>query len=178
MTLDERTKRNLYGVHADLVRVIERAYRESSVKFIVTEGLRSRERQAQLVAQGASRTMNSRHLTGHAVDVAAIDPQAGGVSWEWPLYERIAEAVKAAAESEGVSIVWGGDWTTFRDGPHFELERQAYPAPRDDRPPGSRGLRKVQRGLQEMGFDPGPTDGLWGPRTAAAVAALVKSKET
>jgi peptidoglycan L-alanyl-D-glutamate endopeptidase CwlK len=92
----------------------------------VTEGLRTKERQRQLVAAGASRTMNSRHLTGHAVDVAAL--VGGKVRWDWPLYAVIAEHMKAAARELGVAIVWGGDWKSFRDGPHVELDRKRYPA--------------------------------------------------
>jgi peptidoglycan L-alanyl-D-glutamate endopeptidase CwlK len=110
-------------VHRDLVKVVRRA--EQKVPFIVTEGLRTVARQKQLVAAGASQTMNSRHLTGHAVDVAAVVD--GKVRWDWPLYARIAEEMKAAAKDLGVPIIWGGDWK-FRDGPHFELDRRKYPA--------------------------------------------------
>ena len=81
-------------------------------------------RQQQLFNSGASTTMNSRHLTGHAVDLGAW---VGAVRWDWPLYHRIAEAMKAAAAELGVSIIWGGDWKTFKDGPHFELDRKVYP---------------------------------------------------
>jgi peptidoglycan L-alanyl-D-glutamate endopeptidase CwlK len=101
--------------------------------FIVVEGMRSRERQERLVAIGASQTLNSRHLTGHAVDLAYwLDdgdgaPEAGEVRWDWPLARKIAAAMKAAATEEGVVLVWGGDWKTFRDGPHFELSRTRYP---------------------------------------------------
>ena len=123
--LGERSRRNLQGVHPDLVRVVERAIQLTEVDFTVTEGLRTAARQAELVAAGASRTMNSRHLTGHAVDVAAL--VGGKVRWDWPLYQRIAQAFKAAAAELGVPIVWGGDWK-MRDGPHFELDRRAYPA--------------------------------------------------
>ena len=73
---------------------------------------------------GASKTMNSRHLTGHAVDLAAY---VNGIRWDWPLYPKIADAFKQAALELGVSIVWGGDWTSLKDGPHFELDRKAYP---------------------------------------------------
>ncbi len=122
---DTRSARSLQGVHPDLVRVATLARSRSAVPFVVTEGLRTRERQAQLVKSGASQTMNSRHLTGHAIDVAA---QVGGkVSWDWPLYERIAVAMKQAAEVLGIRIVWGGDWLTFKDGPHYELNRTTYP---------------------------------------------------
>jgi peptidoglycan L-alanyl-D-glutamate endopeptidase CwlK len=106
---------------------MDRALQESPLDFIVIEGLRSEARQRELVRSGASRTMNSRHLTGHAVDLLPIGPD-GRAEFAWPLYHKMAPAVKAAAEKEGVPIVWGGDWTSFKDGPHFELDRKAYPA--------------------------------------------------
>ncbi|MFN3647852.1 MAG: M15 family metallopeptidase [Gemmobacter sp.] len=123
---DDRSTRALVGVHPDLVRVAALARQRSAVPFVVTEGLRSPERQAQLVRAGASQTLNSRHLTGHAIDVAAL--VGGKVSWDWPLYERLAVAMKAAAADLRVPVIWGGDWRTFRDGPHYELDRKAYPA--------------------------------------------------
>jgi peptidoglycan L-alanyl-D-glutamate endopeptidase CwlK len=70
--LSARDLLRLHGVHEDLVAVVRRAhdFMPADLGFIVTEGLRSAERQAQLVRVGASRTHNSRHLTGHAVDLA------------------------------------------------------------------------------------------------------------
>lgn len=123
--LSSRSLAKLEGVHPDLVRVVHRAITLTPVDFGITEGLRTKERQRQLVAQGASRTMNSRHLTGHAVDVVAY--VGGEVRWDWPLYPRIAKAFREAARIEGVKIVWGGDWPRLRDGPHFELDRSVYP---------------------------------------------------
>lgn len=126
-----RCRRRLQGVHPDLVRVIEQA--RDRAPFIVTEGVRTRERQADLVRIGASRTMNSRHLTGHAVDIAYwLDdgdgvPENGEIRWDWPLYETLGATVKGVARGLGVPIVWGGDWPSFRDGPHFELDRRHYP---------------------------------------------------
>lgn len=126
MPLNDRSRIRLMGVHADLVKVIERAYELSSNPFIVTEGLRTLERQKQLVAKGASQTLDSRHLTGHAVDLAVtVDSE---VRWDWPLYRKLGDTVKAAAKELSVSIVWGGDWKGFPDGPHFELDRKTYPA--------------------------------------------------
>jgi peptidoglycan L-alanyl-D-glutamate endopeptidase CwlK len=123
--LGKRSIERLQGVHPDLVRVVERAIDLTTVDFTVLEGLRSPERQQTLVASGASQTLNSRHITGHAVDLGAwVDNQ---VDWSWPLYTKIANAMKAAANELGVSIVWGGDWRTFKDGPHFELDRRYYP---------------------------------------------------
>jgi len=120
----QRSLNNLKGIHPDLRRVIDRALQESPLDFVVIEGLRTRARQIELVESGASQTMNSRHLTGHAVDLLPIGPN--GPAFDWPLYDRLGPAVKAAADKEGVSLVWGGDWKSFRDGPHFELDRNRY----------------------------------------------------
>ncbi|WP_368933330.1 M15 family metallopeptidase [Brevundimonas naejangsanensis] len=123
--LSARSRDRLKGVHPDLVRVVERAIQLTGVDFMITEGLRTPARQAELKRAGASQTLNSRHLTGHAVDVAAwVD---GDVRWDWPLYPRIASAFKQAARELNTPIVWGGDWARLRDGPHFELDRKAYP---------------------------------------------------
>lgn len=124
--LSTKSRARLDGVHPDLVRVVEAAIRISPVEFAVTEGLRTVARQETLVASGASKTMNSRHITGHAVDVAPII--AGQIRWDWPPFHDIAKAMKTAAAAEGVTLVWGGDWRTFKDGPHFELSRDKYPA--------------------------------------------------
>jgi peptidoglycan L-alanyl-D-glutamate endopeptidase CwlK len=96
------------------------------VDFAVLEGVRSKSRQEQLVKAGASQTMNSRHLTGHAVDLGAY--VSGSVRWDWPLYHKIASAVKQAAAELGVPLEWGGDWRKFKDGPHFQLPHKEYPA--------------------------------------------------
>jgi len=120
-----RSLRNLKGVHPDLRRVFERALHETPNDFVVTEGLRTIKRQAQLVGEGASQTMNSAHLTGYAVDVAYYD-SAGNIVWDWPVYDRNAATIQRIADEEGVPIQWGGDWTSLRDGPHFELHRDHY----------------------------------------------------
>jgi peptidoglycan L-alanyl-D-glutamate endopeptidase CwlK len=125
--LGARSLERLQGVHPDLVRVVKRAITMTDLDFTVLEGLRTLARQKQLMAQGATKTMNSRHLTGHAVDLAPVID--GAVSWDWPLYHRLAKTVKAAAAAEGVALTWGGDWARFRDGPHWELSWKAYPLP-------------------------------------------------
>jgi len=122
--LSKASRAKLVGVHPALVAVIERAILTTPVDFRVTEGLRTVERQKQLFAAKATQTMNSRHLTGHAVDVAAL--VGGQVRWDWPLYPRIAGAIKQAALELSTPIVWGGDWKTLKDGPHFELDRKVY----------------------------------------------------
>ena len=118
------SKNNLKGVHPDLVKVVEKAITLTEIDFRVTEGLRSKTRQIELVNKGASKTLNSRHITGHAVDVVALI--GGSVRWAWPLYDKIAKAFKQSAKELNIPIVWGGDWKTFKDGPHFELDRNVY----------------------------------------------------
>lgn len=123
--LSEKSLRRLDGVHPDLVAVVKRAIETTPVDFFVVEGLRTRERQAYLFEKGATRTMNSRHLTGHAVDIAPL--VNGKVSWEWSYFYPIIAAMRNAAEEMNISVVHGADWRTFRDGPHHELDRYEYP---------------------------------------------------
>lgn len=123
-TLSTRSKNKLIGVHPALAAVVERAIEITSVDFVVLEGLRTYKRQVELFDAGATRTLRSRHLTGHAVDLGVwLDHE---VRWDWPLYYKLAEAVKQAARDRQTMIVWGGDWETFKDGPHFELDRRFY----------------------------------------------------
>jgi peptidoglycan LD-endopeptidase CwlK len=123
--LGSRSLSRLEGVHPDLVRVVKQAAAISDLDFTVLEGLRTLDRQRKLLAEGASRTMKSRHLTGHAVDLAPLID--GKVSWDWPMYHRLAKIVKSAAADEKVPLQWGGDWRTFKDGPHWELPWKFYP---------------------------------------------------
>lgn len=149
--LSKKSKLILREVHPDLNRVVNRAITITPVDFAAGEGKRTKERQLKLYNAGASQTLNSRHLTGHAIDlIALID---GEVRWDWPLYYKIAEAMKKAAELEHVSIEWGGVWDRqmqdyddvekevlryaqrcklrgkkpFQDGPHFQLSWKDYP---------------------------------------------------
>lgn len=143
-------EKKLIGVHPDLVAVYKKAKEICAVEMFVTEGLRNADRQAKLVASGASWTMNSRHLTGHAIDVA---PRVDGqVSWDWPLFFHIAKAMKLASARLNIPVEWGGTWKLLSaaddpeaahytyiqecriagrkpkaDGPHFQLPRKEYP---------------------------------------------------
>ena len=123
--LSARSQLLLKDVHPDLKAVVEEAIKITTVDFTVLEGRRTLERQKELVAKGASQTMNSRHLTGHAVDLGAV--VNGEVHWHWPLYDKIADAMLEAAAKLQISIIWGGSWKSFKDGPHFELNRRFYP---------------------------------------------------
>lgn len=134
----ERSLKALENVHPDLVRVFKRAIEITSQDFLITEGVRSPERQAELYAQGRTKpgkvvtwTLTSNHFVhpktgyGHAVDVATYP-----VDWSKkadPKFEAIAKAVKQAARELGVQIEWGGDWSPKnRDKPHFQLSRHEY----------------------------------------------------
>lgn len=144
------SKKNLVGVNFNLVQVVQRAIELTTIDFTVLEGLRTPERQKILFDEGASKTLNSRHITGHAVDLGAwID---GGVRWDWPLYYKIAQAMQRASIEADIPVVWGGVWDmelakiddldeavsdyiarrkaigkkAFIDGPHFELSREVF----------------------------------------------------
>lgn len=123
--LTPRDLARLEGVHPDLVRVVKRLAEFSPMPFTVLEGVRTLKRQRQLVAEGASKTLDSRHLTGHAVDIAPLDGRVP--SWAWPMYHRLSPLVKQAAKLEAVPIEWGGDWWSFKDGPHWQLPVSKYP---------------------------------------------------
>jgi peptidoglycan L-alanyl-D-glutamate endopeptidase CwlK len=126
----KRSEQHLKGVHPDLVTVYRAAVALSPLDPVVTDGTRTVAEQRVLVARGASKTMNSRHIPGRdgmskAIDVAFIFGKQ--LRWDWPLYAAFAKHMKIAAAERGIKIVWGGDWKSFKDGPHFELDRRAYP---------------------------------------------------
>ena len=123
----QRSLERLNECHEDLQRVAYLALKYSPYDFGITEGMRSLDRQKQLVAEGKSKTMNSRHLdNGHgvseALDIAVyVD---GKLTWEIGHYRKVAAAFFKAAIELGVQIEWGGLWQTFVDGPHFQLGEQ------------------------------------------------------
>jgi peptidoglycan LD-endopeptidase CwlK len=129
-TLSTRSRARLIGVHPDLVRVVERAITVTLVDFSVVEGIRTLAKQAEYFRKGKSMTMNSRHLTGHAVDLAPWMMVDGKLTIDWTSdagWEAIADAMKSSAYALGVPIEWGGDWTKFVDKPHWQLARSTYP---------------------------------------------------
>ena len=125
MTLAPRSLKCLTGVHPDLVRVVNRAD-ELGARFHVTCGLRTEEQQKALLAAGKSKTMKSRHLTGHAVDFVVAEAD-GGVSYEHADMAACAAIIKQAAAECGVPVEWGGDWKSFVDTPHIQLPWKQYP---------------------------------------------------
>lgn len=129
-TLSARSLKRLEGVHPDLVRVVKRAIQITATDFMVVEGLRTVAQQRKNILSGASKTMRSRHLTGHAVDIAPmLDLDKDGdldVSWLQAHFAPLAVAMKQAAKEQGVKIEWGYDLWGW-DGPHFQLPWKDYP---------------------------------------------------
>lgn len=115
----------LTGVHPDLVKVMEEAIKYSPYDFSISQGLRTLEQQQELFNAGKSQTMRSRHLSGHAVDIAVIEN--GKVTWEFDRYNTVASHIKAVAKEMNIPVEWGGDWLSFKDGPHFQLNKSIYP---------------------------------------------------
>lgn len=120
-----RSISNLTGVHPDLQKVMYAAITDAPHDFTITEGLRSPTRQQKLVDEGKSTTLRSRHLTGHAIDLAVI--RGGKAIWDIQEYQELSLHIKAKAKELEVPIVWGGDWKTFVDAVHYELDRKVYP---------------------------------------------------
>lgn len=123
--LSARSILNLQGVNPILMNVVHRALMLTTQPICVIEGVRNKARQLELYNQGKTQTLNSRHLTGHAVDLAPLVD--GVIPWEsWQAFEKLAGTMKQAAKLCQVSLIWGGDWI-MRDGPHFELDRKEWP---------------------------------------------------
>ena len=133
MQLSKSSITKLKGVHPDLVRVVMRCakdWKDTDLTFGITCGVRTLEEQKILVKNRASKTLRSRHIPtkngySHAVDVVMMIE--GKVRWDWPLYDKFSGAMKAAAKAENVPLEWGGDWASFRDGPHYQLPWKQYP---------------------------------------------------
>lgn len=137
MDINSSSEAKLKRVHPDLIKVVRRTAKiitnvskDKSFGFTITCGARTLEEQKKLLKAGATTTLNSRHIPGKdgyskAVDFAVtLD---GKIKWDWPLYARLSGIVKEAAKIENIPITWGGDWKSFKDGPHFELPRNKYP---------------------------------------------------
>lgn len=142
MILNSKSQQRLETCHPDLIKVIRETAAHSLIAFQITEGIRTLERQKELVAKGKSKTMNSRHLPGadgrsKAVDVVCYDN--GKVTWNLEWYRRLCVEIRATAKRLGISVIWGNDWDddgvecgpdpdeSFVDACHFELNRRTYP---------------------------------------------------
>lgn len=116
----KRSLSNIEGIDPRLIILLGLMLQHSPYDFIVTEGVRTKERQKQLVKEGKSKTMNSRHLTGSAFDIAMID-ENGTVTWERRYYKSFADVFLKLAARLGFEVEWGGNWKTFIDCPHFQI---------------------------------------------------------
>jgi peptidoglycan L-alanyl-D-glutamate endopeptidase CwlK len=163
MTLAPRSETKLSGVHPDLVKIARRAS-EIGGRFHITCGMRTLEEQKALVAAGKSKTLKSRHLTGHAIDVVAVTDD--GVSYDMDDMTAVSRKMKAAAAELGISIEWGGDWKSFIDTPHYQLPWADYPAdaPAVRHPEANKPL--------------GKSGTVWGSLGAVASGAAVYAEQT
>ena len=107
--LSTKSQERLIGVEPELKEIVYEAIKVTKVDFGVIEGLRTEEKQKQLVESGASQTMKSKHLEGRAVDLMAYIGGRG--SWELSVYDEIADAMKEAAIKVDVAVRWGAAWT-------------------------------------------------------------------
>ena len=135
MVLDERSEKRLEGVNPTLVSSVRRAAKRLPFSLFVVEGLRTKERQAALYAQGRTKpgpkvtwTMNSKHIDGKAVDLAPLID--GAIDWkDLKKFDQIAAAMIEAGKEVGVLVRWGADWDMDglprergeSDSPHFEI---------------------------------------------------------
>lgn len=115
-----RSQEHLIGVHPDLVKCAQMALERSTIDFEISEGVRSLERQKELVEAKKSLTMHSYHLEGKAIDVYALS--GGKISWNFHFYVLINDAFQSAAKELGIKVTWGGNWKTLKDGPHYQIE--------------------------------------------------------
>ena len=120
-----RSRNEMKDIHPDLRKVVDRALALSPYDFIITDGKRSIAEQRKHVANGASKTMNSRHLYGVAIDYVAL--VGGKARYELAYMKAIAVAFMQASKELKIPIKWGGDWKSFKDTPHIELDRKKYP---------------------------------------------------
>lgn len=116
----EASKLKLQGVDKRLVDIMKTAITNSPYDFKITCGVRSLSEQKRLFAQGKTKTLNSYHLRGKAVDIAIIVNKK--ITWNFELYKEVANHIKEAAKKLGYRITWGGDFKTFKDGVHFQIE--------------------------------------------------------
>lgn len=116
----KRSLSNIEGIDFRLIILLGLMLDHSPYDFIVTEGVRTKEKQAKEVAEGNSKTMNSKHLTGDAFDIAIID-ENGQVTWDIKYYREFADVIMQLAHKLGFNIECGAYWENFIDGPHVQI---------------------------------------------------------
>ncbi len=129
MELNTRSKNNLKGVHPVLINIVNKAVEIITedlpeYSFVITSGVRTLEEQKKLLAEKKTKTLKSKHLTGHAVDIAVVIN--GKITWDIKEYKKLADKFKEAANELNADIIWGGEWASFKDGVHFEVDPNKY----------------------------------------------------
>ena len=119
----KRSKRRLKGIHPKLVSVLNELVKIMDVTVI--EGIRSEERQLELLEKGATKVKYSKHMDGKAVDLAPYP-----IDWkDRDRFHYMGGMVRGIAKQLNVSVRWGGDWDSdgevkdngFDDLVHIEL---------------------------------------------------------
>ncbi|MGO4573342.1 M15 family metallopeptidase [Microvirga sp. 2TAF3] len=114
---------NLEAINPMLAHVVRKAQVDNpGLRFVIGSGKRDDKLQRRAVAWGWSKTQESPHRSGNAVDLWPLDRE-GRVYFDPQTQSRIAVALKKAAAELGVAIRWGGHFHGFkdRDRSHFEL---------------------------------------------------------
>lgn len=119
-----RSLKHMNGLHPDLLKVLNEAIKDTPIDFAVTDGKRTMAEQKKFVAQGKSKTLKSRHLSGKAVDVMCYIDGKG--TWNTRIYTQLSKHILAVAKKLGIALVWGGTWKSFPDYVHFELDKKRY----------------------------------------------------
>ncbi len=120
----KRSEKRLKGVDIKLQHILRRLIKIMDVTII--EGVRSQERQDELVKKGASKTKYSKHITGKAVDLAPYP-----IDWEdRERFHYMGGMLRGIAHELDIKVRWGGDWdsdgeikdNSFDDLVHIELK--------------------------------------------------------
>ncbi len=122
--MDERMSRLLSDLSPRMrplaVELIARCV-EQGIMVLIVDTLRTKAEQAENIRRGVSWTLNSKHLTGNAIDIAPYETYAlhGPDKVKWDAGDPIWQ--KIGAIGEGLGLTWGGRWT-HKDMGHFEIK--------------------------------------------------------
>lgn len=179
MKLSQRSLTNLKGVHPDLVRVIAETQVVPGCRLEVVEGLRDMATQEKYLRTGASKTLNSRHLTGHAADFAMYRDIDGDGDLDFlkkvdPEYRAQAKLFKETAKRLGVDLEWGGDWSSIVDGMHLQLSWASYPL--QQKPKTVSNSKTIAASISGMGITVLPEIVAKASEMTGSVASFVKDE--
>jgi peptidoglycan L-alanyl-D-glutamate endopeptidase CwlK len=132
---NEKSLKEIQGVHPDLLAVVNRAREICPITFEVVPdngGLRDLAEQRRLTKAGKSKAKLGRHTIGHAIDLVPSDVRGRPNFKDMKGFDAIRNAMETAANELGVPVQWGGNWKRLVDKPHFELDRKVYPGPGEE----------------------------------------------